>query len=159
MKKLLQISLKALTLGGGWFPLLVFSTHVFADRVLHLYDLWPHIDIPMHFSGGLAIAFFVSRCFQLLPRESFIRSRIVLLELVLILSITVSATALWEFAEFSIDQLLGTNIQVSLANTIQDMVMGTLGALVLVLIRARKLRISTNELYEFAIDWIQGETV
>src|SRR6266498_5958864 len=98
---LLNIGWKVLTTGGGWVPLLVFTIHVFLSQVLHLYDLWPPTDIPVHFSGGVAIAFFISRCFQLLPRESVKRSRVVLLELLLIGSLTATAAVFWEFAEFS----------------------------------------------------------
>jgi hypothetical protein len=34
----------------------------------------------------------------------------------------------WEFAEFSMDRLLGTNVQISLQNTMQDLFMGMVGA-------------------------------
>ena len=157
MKKMLNIGLKALTAGGGWIPFLVFTAHLLLSRVLYLYKLWPSIDIPMHFLGGVAIAFFVSRCFQLMPRVSVKRSRVVLLELLLIGSLTASAAVFWEFAEFSYDQLFGTNIQISLANTMQDMAMGILGAIVFILIRIRQLRVGTRELRDITFDWVQGE--
>jgi hypothetical protein len=111
----------------------------------------------MHFSGGVAIAFFVSHCFQLLPRESVKRSRVVLLELVLIASITASAAVFWEFSEFFADQLFGTNVQVSLANTMQDLALGIFGAIFLILIRIRQLRIGINELREITFDWTLGK--
>ena len=68
MKIIVSAILKILKI-GGWLPLAVFSTHVFLSRVLHLYDIFPPMDIPMHFAGGLAIAFFISKCFQILPRD------------------------------------------------------------------------------------------
>ena len=157
MKKLFDIGWKALTIGGGWAPLLVFTIHVFVSAVLRLYTRWPNADIPMHFSGGLAIAFFVSRCFQLLPRESIKRSRVVLLELLLIGSITVSATAFWEFSEFFADQLFGTNAQVSIANTMQDMILGILGAIFIISIRIRQLRMGISELREVTHEWMLGQ--
>jgi hypothetical protein len=156
-ERLLNIALKVLTIGGAWLPLLVFTIHVFLSQVLHLYDLWPPTDIPMHFSGGVAIAFFISRCFQLLPRTAVKRSRVALLELLLIGSLTATATVFWEFAEFSIDQVLGTNVQLGLANTIKDMAMGILGSLLLILIRMRQLRIGKSELREITFDWVHGE--
>jgi hypothetical protein len=157
MKKLFDIGWKALTAGGGWAPLLVFTIHVFVSAVLHLYNFWPNADIPMHFSGGLAIAFFISRCFQLLPRESVKRSHVVLLELVLIGSLTASAAVFWEFAEFFADQLFGTNVQVSVANIMQDIAMGILGATFLILIRIRQLRMGVNELREITFEWMLGQ--
>ena len=159
MKRFLNISLKAINAGGGWVALLVFATHLFLSRVLYLYDLWPPIDTPMHFAGGVAIAFFISRCFQLLPRESVRRSRVVLLELLLIGSLTASVAVFWEFAEFSIDQLFGMNAQISLANTMKDMAMGILGAIFLILIRIRQLRIGISELREITFDWMHGPAV
>jgi dolichyl-phosphate-mannose--protein O-mannosyl transferase len=111
----------------------------------------------MYFSGGVAIAFLISSSFQLLPRASIKRSRVVLLELLLIGSLTATATVFWEFAEFSVDQLLGTNIQLGLANTIKDMAMGILGSILIVLIRVWQLRIGRSELKEIAFDWIHGE--
>lgn len=154
---LLNISWKVLTTGGGWVPLFVFTTHVFLSQGLHLYDFWPPTDIPMHFSGGVAIAFFISRCFQLLPRESVKRSRVALLELLLIGSLTATAAVFWEFAEFSIDQLLGTNVQLGLANTMKDLAMGILGSIFLILIRIRQLHIGTSELREITFDWARGK--
>ncbi len=154
---LLNIGLKVLTTGGGWAPLTVFIIHGFLSQVIHLYDLWPPTDIPVHFSGGVAIAFFISRCFQLLPRESVKRSRVVLLELLLIGSLTATAAVFWEFAEFLIDQWLGTNVQISLANAMKDMAMGILGSIFLIAIRSRQLRIGTRELREITFDWVRGE--
>ena len=120
---------------GGWAPLLVFATHVFIDRVLDAYSLWPPIDVPMHFLGGMAIAFFISRCFQVLPREAAQKGRIVVLELLLVGSLTASAAVFWEFSEFTVDQLFHSNIQISLANTMKDMSMGIFGSIVFILIR------------------------
>jgi hypothetical protein len=156
MKNLSNISTKILIPGGGWFPLLVFTTHQIFSHVLHLYNCYPPTDIPVHFLGGLSIAFFVSRCFQLLPRQPVSRSRVVVLELILIGSLTASAAVCWEFAEFTKDRLLGTNVQVSLENTMIDLAMGVLGAMLFMLIRARQLRVGTSELREITFDWVRG---
>lgn len=142
---------------GGWAPLLVFAAHMLSDRVFDAYGRWPSFDIPMHFSGGLAIAFFISRCFQTLPRGTVSRSRCVVLELLLAGSLAATAAVFWEFAEFTLDQLFGSNIQVSLANTMKDMAMGISGAVVFILARARQLRMGTRELREVTNDWVRGK--
>lgn len=139
---------------GGWAPITVFTVHVFLSRVLHAYQTWPQTDMPMHFLGGLAIAFFVSRCFQTLPRDAIRRSRVVVLEFILVGTMTATAAMLWEFSEFTIDQLFGTNIQVSLANTMQDMALGIAGAATLILFRAWQLRAGKAEITELTLDWI-----
>ncbi len=156
MKIIVSATLKILKI-GGWLPLTVFSTHVFLSRVIHLYDIFPPMDIPMHFAGGLAIAFFISKCFQILPRDYIKKSRVSLLEIVLIGSLTASTAVFWEFAEFTFDQFFGTNIQISLANTIQDLVMGIFGALIIILIRSRQLNIGIGEVREITFEWIDGK--
>jgi hypothetical protein len=107
----------------------------------------------------LAIAFFISRCFRLLPREmaTIKRSRIVLLELLLIGSLTATAAVFWEFAEFTIDQAFGMNVQISLANTMQDLAMGISGATLFIFIRSRQLRVGASELREITSDWLYGQ--
>jgi hypothetical protein len=141
---------------GGWAPLLVFLIHVIASRVFQAYQVLPKTDIPMHVAGGLAMAFFVSRCFRALPREVVRSSRLVVLEVVLVGSLTTSAAVVWELAEFSLDQLVGSHFQVGLANTMQDMALGMLGAGVFIAARARQLRAGRADLRDVAVEWISG---
>lgn len=140
---------------GGWAPLTVFLVHVFISRVLDIYDPWPHTDIPMHFLGGLSIAFFVSRCFRALPRDAAHHSRVDVLELVLVGSLTATAAVLWEFAEFIWDRVFGTNIQLSLANAMQDMALGILGAVAFIALAHRR-RARLTQWRDVARDWLAG---
>jgi hypothetical protein len=158
LKTLIELVRKMFVV-GGWAPALVFTTHVIATQVFDVYTIWPQADIPMHFAGGCAIAFFMSRCFQALPRDVIRSSRIVVLEAVIVASLTTSAAVLWEFAEFSLDRLAGTNVQVSLANTMQDMAMGMLGAALVVAVRAWQLGAGGAHIREVASDWLTGHTV
>ena len=121
MKKLQDIARKIIITSRGWVPVLVFIIHVFLSHGLHLYEFVPFANPLMHFCGGLAIAFFISQSFQLLPKESVKRSHIVLLELILIGSLTATTAVFWEFAEFSIDQIFSRNVQVSLEGTMKDL--------------------------------------
>jgi len=143
---------------GGWAPILVFSIHVIASRGLDAYRLFPPTDIPMHFAGGAAIAFFISGCFRALPRDAVRSSRLIVLEGILVGSLATTAAVVWEFAEFTIDRLVGTNIQVSLQNTMQDLGLGMLGALVVVVLRARQLRAGAADIREVASDWYSRRT-
>lgn len=149
--------IRKLFVTGGWAPCLVFSLHVLATRVFGVYEIWPPADIPMHFAGGLAIAFFMSQAFRALPREVVRSSRLVVLEAILVLSLTISAAVVWEFAEFSLDTILGSNVQVSLANTMQDLAMGMLGSLVMVAIRARQTRTHQMDVRHVAQEWLTGQ--
>src|SRR5262245_9177136 len=115
---------------GGWAPVLVFATHAIIGGVLDAYQWWPPIDVPMHFAGGLSMAFFISRSFQALPRPMVPRGRLAILELLLVVSLTATAAVFWEFGEFFVDRVVGVNVQIGLANTIKDMALGIGGSVV-----------------------------
>ena len=139
---------------GGWAPAAVFLIHVTATQVFDAYAVFPQLDVPMHFVGGIAMAFFISRCFRQLPRDVVRSSRLVVLEAVLIASMTTTIAVLWEFAEFSLDQFVGSNVQVGLANTMQDLALGMLGAAVVVAVRARQVSASCDDVSAVAADWM-----
>lgn len=143
---------------GGWAPLLVLGIHLFLSQVVHAYAIWPPTDIPVHFCGGIAIAFFVSRAFQLLPRETTQRGRAAILEILLIISLTATTAVFWEFAEFIRDHLWGSNIQVSLVNTMQDLAVGISGAIAVAIVRGWQLRLRARDLREIVGDWTRGRT-
>ncbi len=116
------------------FPILVLVAHLIASQILHLYTIFPHVDIPFHYIGGLSIAYTSSCILLYLKEQKMIATLDRVIFLILILSLTATAAVFWEFAEFIVDQLLGTNVQVSLANTMQDQFMGILGGATWVLI-------------------------
>ena len=129
--------LKSLSFFG--FPVTVLFAHLIASRlVLNLYSLFPNLDIPFHFAGGLAIAYTSSKILIYLEKEQVMAALPPALFLVFIFSLTAAATVFWEFAEFSVDQLFKINIQISLANTMQDQFMGILGGVMWLLIYTRK---------------------
>ena len=140
---------------GGWAPLLVFVLHVAASQA-GAYDIWPPTDIPMHVAGGFAIALFLSGLFRALPRDLVRKSRIVVLELVLVFALATTAAVIWEFAEFGVDQAFGTNVQVSLANTMKDLALGMAGAGVFLAFRARQMNAGPDEIRALVTDWMAG---
>ena len=109
------------------FPMTVLLAHLIASKVLNLYIIFPNLDIPFHYVGGLSIAYTSAQILGHLEKENTSSSMNKVIFLVLIFSLTATATVFWEFVEFIGDQLLGTNIQISLANTMQDQLMGILG--------------------------------
>lgn len=155
MRVIVKMLVKILRV-GGWAPMLVFVTHEVIANVFDAYAWWPDIDVPMHFLGGFAIAFFISGCFQTLPRQVVPERRLAMLELLLIGSLTATAAVFWEFTEFTMDQLGGTNIQVSLVNTMKDLAMGISGAMVFIGIRASKLHSGVDAVRDLALDWVRG---
>ena len=121
--------LRELWLRAGWFPTLVFLLHVFISRVVNGYILFPPLDIPMHFLGGVAIAFFFSRCLAMVPESAISGTPRQLGQALLVFALTGTATVFWEFAEFFSDRLFGTRAQLGLDDTLLDMALGVAGGL------------------------------
>jgi hypothetical protein len=109
------------------FPIFVFSAHLIVARGLHLYRIFPNIDIPFHYIGGLSIAYASSQVLAYLEAQKIISTLNKMIFLALILSLTATAAVFWEFLEFTLDQFLATHLQPSLANTMQDQFLGVLG--------------------------------
>jgi len=129
------------------FPITVLLVHLIASKVLNLYMIFPDLDIPFYYIGGLSIAYTSVQILSYLEKEKISTKLNKVLFLVLIFSLTATATVLWEFAEFIGDQLLDTNIQISLANTMQDQFMGILGGATWVLIYFKKFeKIAENRI-------------
>lgn len=108
------------------FPTVVYLVHL-GVKAMGLYNMFPNVDIPFHYLGGLSIAY---TCAQLLGYLESERVTPVLhkaLFLLFLLSITATVAVFWEFAEFLSDQFLATNLQPSIANTMQDQFLGILG--------------------------------
>jgi hypothetical protein len=122
----------------GWPPLFVFLLHVFISRVLNGYILYPPLDIPMHFFGGVAIAYFFSGCVLALPNRAVDSAWRAIVHLVLVLSLTATASVFWEFAEFTSDALFGTHAQLDLDDTLLDMALGIAGGAAYVLMSWRQ---------------------
>ena len=120
------------------FPIIVLLTHLVAWKVLNLYRIFPNLDIPFHYVGGLSVAYTSASILSYWEKEKIINTLNKPVLLILIFSLTATATVFWEFAEFLLDRLLDTNIQISLANTMQDQFMGILGGMTLVFIWSRK---------------------
>jgi hypothetical protein len=143
-KRKILDALWKLFLAGGWFPVLVFLIHLFFFFVVNIYTFWPRADVLLHFLGGLSIAYFVSRSWQLVRNGSVNQEWENLLELVLIISLTATAAVFWEFGEYVLDRTFNGNLQVNLLNTMQDLFMGMLGSFVVFIVRIWRLRVENK---------------
>lgn len=115
---------------AAWAPILVFGLHA-VSSALGLYGVWPPLDIPMHFLGGMAITYFFGRAYRTAEELDLLGRPAVVLGLVTVLALTCSSTVFWEFAEFLSDRYAGTHAQKGLADTLGDMLVGILGGLAL----------------------------
>jgi hypothetical protein len=125
---------------GIGLPFIVFVLHEICAHVAgNLYDLWPPLDIPMHFLGGVAIAYFGAVFLKQCSAYGFVQIHSELMTLALILALTLSAATLWEYAEWISDRVLGTQAQKGLDDTLLDTVVGLCGGILFVLVSRGKL--------------------
>lgn len=121
-----------------WPPIFVFTLHVILSRGFGAYIVFPWIDIPVHFLGGLSMAYSLFLAITSLQEHGMISRLDKIIELVLVFTLVATIAVFWEFSEFSMDQLLGTNVQISLQNTMQDLFMGILGMSTLIVWKISK---------------------
>ena len=127
------------------FPLTVLFAYLIGSKVLNLYMLFPNLDILSHFAGGFSIAYTSTQILTYLEKEKIMAPPHPVLLPVLIFSLTATAAVFWEFAEFIGDQLLKANIQISLANTMQDQFIGILGGIAWIVLYTRKFAKITED--------------
>jgi len=113
---------------AAWAPLSVLICYLIG-RALQLFDLFPRLDIPTHFIGGVAITYF----YQSASRNSQGIVGVIPNSIQTLLAFTCTGTTiiLWEFYENLFDSFFGTHMVRGLEDTILDMLMGLLGALIL----------------------------
>ena|SRR5215216_2344289 len=122
------------------FPIIIFVLHSISLRILNLYAIFPNLDIPFHYFGGLSIAYASALMVSYMEKERLIPIQNKVISFVLILSVTATVAVFWEFAEFLGDTFLNMNLQGSIANTMQDQFLGILGGLTWAVIYSRRPR-------------------
>lgn len=120
---------------AAWAPLSVIGFYLFG-LAFHLFDLYPDLDIPTHFFGGIAITY--------LYRSAIRNSQNILGEIPFLIQVLLAFTAtgttiiLWEFYENILDFLFQAHNVLGLFDTLKDMFDGLLGALILTLCYRRR---------------------
>ncbi len=116
---------------SGWAPISVIFLHVLMSRVFSVYAAFPGIDMPMHFVGGIAIAFFFHRASINGSQLQLLGAFHPITHALLVFFATCAATVFWEFAEFINDRYFGGHAQAGLTDTMRDMLIGIAGGVVL----------------------------
>lgn len=120
---------------SAWAPLGVFGFYLLA-LFLGLYDLFPPLDIPTHFMGGVAITYFYRSA--IFNGQALVGAIPLPIRVLFALTATGTTTILWEFYENFLDYFFGTNHVHGLSDTLLDMFLGLFGALVLSLFFRRR---------------------
>lgn len=115
---------------AAWAPLSVVGFYLLG-LALHLFDQIPQMDIPTHFFGGVTITYFY--CAAIRNSQEFLGDIPLPVQILLAFTATGTTTVFWEFYENIMDYFFGFHMVLGLTDTIKDMAMGLLGALVLLL--------------------------
>jgi hypothetical protein len=113
---------------SAWAPLSVFGSYLLG-LALGLYDLFPPLDIPTHFLGGVVITYFYRVAIR--HSQKLVGEIPLAIQILFAFACTGTTTILWEFYENILDFFLRTDMVRGLQDTIVDLFLGLLGALVL----------------------------
>lgn len=133
MDRLLTARVRRLLLRAGWAPLAVVGFHAGAAA---LFGHAPRLDPAMHFLGGAAIALFIAHA--LLEWQEFFGRPTPWGRRVVVFALATTVAVFWEFLEFTAASGLGLYSQLSLAETMGDLLFGCAGAAIY--LGARALR-------------------
>lgn len=120
---------------AAWAPLSVVGFYLLG-LALHLFKIFPALDMPVHFLGGVAITYFYRSA--LWHSQKRIGEIPPLVQVLLAFTGTGTTAIFWEFYENILDYFAGTHMVRGVQDTIVDLFMGLLGALVVSLFYRRR---------------------
>ena len=119
---------------SAWAPLSVFGFYILG-LTFRLFKLFPPLDIPTHFLGGVVITYFYRSAIR--HSQKLVGEIPFPIQVLFAYTCTATTTILWEFYENILDFLAGTHMVRGVQDTIVDLFVGLLGALVLSLFHKR----------------------
>jgi len=120
---------------AAWAPLLVLAFYALG-LAFQLFKRFPPLDIPTHFMGGVVITYFYRTAIR--HSQKLVGEIPLPIQVLFAITCTATTTILWEFYENILDFLAGTHMVRGVQDTIVDLFVGLLGALVLSLIYSRR---------------------
>lgn len=118
---------------AAWAPLAVFIFYAVAAKAFNAYILFPWLDMPTHFLGGVAITYFFLTLIFYYQKISGPVPQI--FQYISAVGLTAVTAIVWEFLEYGSDCLLETKMNLGTADTLKDLFFGLLGALMILRIR------------------------
>ena len=122
----------------GIFPFLVYIFNSsFESLAVDFYYIYS-VDTLSHFLGGLSVAYSANYALSLMEKKGWITIQKNILRIVIVVSAVMTFAVLWEFYEFIYDLTLwGEPMQPSVADTIKDLSVGMLGAMIFVFLKRK----------------------
>lgn len=118
LKPLLQLLLRA-----GWAPVAVLIFH----RIIYFTPYRQPLDFVMHYSGGVAIAYFLWHALDCFA--SWFGTLTAFARYLFTFALACTVGVFWEFAELASDVFYHTHIQHSIHETMRDLIADATGAL------------------------------
>ncbi len=115
---------------AAWAPGAVFVFYAVAAKGANAYILYPWLDMPTHFCGGLAITYFYLAAIA--QAQAFVGRVPRVIHQLASLGLTAITAVVWEFLEFASDVVLGTRMNLGVPDTLSDLFFGLLGGAVMV---------------------------
>jgi hypothetical protein len=119
---------------AAWAPLSVLGFYALG-LTFRLFKLFPPLDIPVHFMGGLVITYFYRVAIR--HSQKIVGDIPFPIQVLFAITSTGTTTILWEFYENILDYFAGTHMVRGVQDTIVDLFVGLMGALVLSLFYRR----------------------
>lgn len=108
-----------------WAPVAVVVLHSVLAKI---FGHEPYVDPAIQLAGGVAIAYFLHQACVALP--SVLGQPSTLGLNLMAFGLTAAVAILMEVFEFCMDNLVGTSFQGDVAETVRDLILGLLGAMV-----------------------------
>ena len=120
---------------SAWAPLSIIAFYAFG-LAFHLFDIYPPLDIPTHFMGGVAITYFYRSAIW--NSQKLVGDIPLSIQVIFAFTCTGTTAVFWEFYENTLDYFFDFHMVRGLEDTIVDLMLGLSGALVLSLLYRRK---------------------
>lgn len=120
----------------AWAPVSVLAFYILAAVLFDLFQLIPRLDVPLHFAGGLAIAYSADSALKIGLKAGRIVDGSARRRSIVVIGATLAAALLWEALEFSSDRLLGTREQLGPTDTVRDILVGVLASVAFVALQS-----------------------
>jgi hypothetical protein len=120
---------------SAWAPVSVIGFYL-VGLLFGWFDSYPPLDIPTHFFGGVAITYFYRSAIR--NSQALFGEIPFPIQVIFAFTCTGTTIILWEFYEVILDFAFHAHNVLGLADTIKDMFVGLMGALVVTIFYRRR---------------------
>ncbi len=112
-------------------PAIIFILHVFAMK-FYFYSSIPHLDIPMHFMGGMAMAASAILLINYVEKIKLITIKNNIVRAIILITFVSAIACYWEIYEFLVDTFWGLSLQMGVFDTMKDLLIGITGSIIVI---------------------------